>query len=728
MSDDPTSAPDPSSTVEPAPEAGFEFGGRLVFAVLALCALFYTYQFRENAMNRVQGPFIADSVEYLTMARYITDDVPLTVKPVRSGLFPMMLAVPILLERIWVDTGEAVMGGPEDPSIALWVLFLFNAFAIFGAYRLGRALRGPLTGLLAAFFTAILPLFTQWSLDYCTDVPAATFGVWALVYWAERKHFRVGLMLGLAVLMRYQCLIPLGAFFAVPVLFRNWKILYRMTLGLLPAVFILGVGDYFFWGEPFHSFMLFVPRQLTTFLPAGLVSRIFPLEAAPGLPVAPMNLALEAIAAKSKFWYFERSPETLGKVLGSLLLLYPLARRSMRSKSGADMSVWIIVTTVFVLSMQRYKESRYLIAVVPIIAAISASGALWAITLVVKKLGRTRPLGAIVGTALLLWLGSYFLRTSLWLQRELRLAPFGAHIEALASIPEVARPCTIGINRPWLLLQDHPMQASGGWYWFSRDFASVDVSRMGNYFKQTPDKWMNSGGNKILEDIDYFVIPTPNEAGEFGKLRWLNEHTVFDGYFYNPNENDWNCLLLRSNAGSDEEKPFWELNDERAREGVELAEFRAGVELISIEAQKLPNVRNAFKIDTRWRLPNAGPVRITANVSVKNADGAVIGSFNVLLVHNEDYDRRERSGIAMRESDYVYLIGRPGLEQLSFEVDVDVVVVSGEQPLPGLMKLPGESDFRSGEQAIFRLTIPVEPLSTPTESGVSQERQSTRSG
>ena len=728
MSEDLTPSPGSSPTAEGAPEAGFEFGGRLAFAVLALCALFYAYQFRVNALNRVQGPYIADSVEYLTMARYITDDVPLTVKPVRSGLFPLMLAVPILLERLWLDDGAAVMGGPEDPSIALWVLFLFNAFAIYGAYRLGRVLRGPLTGLLAAYFTALLPLFTQWSLDYLTDVPAATFGVWALVYWAERKPFRVGLMLGLAVLMRYQCLIPLAAFFAVPVLFRNWKTLYRMTLGLLPAVFILGVGDYFFWGEAFHSFMLFVPRQLTTFLPAGIVSKIFPLEAASNHPVAPMNVALEAIAAKSKFWYFERSPQTLGKVLACLLLLYPLARRSMRTKSGADMSVWIIVSTVLVLSFQRYKEARYLIAIVPIVAAIGASGALWAVTLFVKKLGHKRPLAVIVGAGLLLWLGTFYMRTSLWLQRDARLAPFGSHIEAIASIPQEARPCTIGITRPWLLLRDYPMRASGGWYWFSRDFASVDISRVSNYFKQTPDKWMAAGGSSLLDDIDYFVTPLPKEASEFGKLRWLNGHTVFDGYFYNPNENDWNCLLLRSSAGLDVEQPFWNLNDERAREGAELAEFRAGVHLISIDAKRLPNARNAVKVDTRWRLPNAGPVRITGRVLVKNSTGALIGSFDVLMVRNEDYDRRERSGVAMRETDYVSLIGRPGLEELRFDVEVDVVVVSGESPRPGLLKTPGESEFRSGEQAVFKLTIPVESESGSAAPPVPPKYRPTRSG
>ena len=573
MSDDQTALDDSSSTVETGPEAGFEFGGRLLFALLALCALFYAYQFRVNALNRVQGPFIADSVEYLTMARHITDDVPLTIKPVRSGLFPIMLAVPMLLERLWVDNSGTVMGGAEDPSIALWVLFLFNAFAICGAYRLGRVLRGPLTGLLAAFFTAILPLFTQWSLDYLTDVPAATFGVWALVYWAERKPFRVGLMLGLAVVMRYQCLIPLAAFFAVPVLFRNWKTLYRMSFGLLPAVFILGVVDHFYWGEAFHSFMLFVPRQLTTFLPAGIVSKIFPLEATPGLPaVAPMNVALEAIVAKSKFWYFERSPHTVGKILGCLLLLYPLARRSMRTKSGADMSVWIIVATVFVLSMQRYKESRYLVAIVPIVAAIGASGALWIITLVVKKLGRKRPLGMIVGGALLLWLGNSYVQTSLWLQRDAHLAPFGAHIDALAAIPKEARPCTVGTNRPWLLLKDYPLQASGGWYWFSRDFASVDTSRMTNYFRQTPDKWASVRRSSLLTEVDYFVTPLPDERSEFRMMRWLNEHSVFEGYFFNYNDNDSNCLLdndsncllLRSNAGTELGKPFWDLDDERA--------------------------------------------------------------------------------------------------------------------------------------------------------------------
>ena len=163
-------------------------------------------------------------------------------------------------------------------------------------------------------------------------------------------------------------------------------------------------------------------------------------------------------------------------------------------------------------------------------------------------------------------------------------------------------------------------------------------------------------------------------------------------------------------------------------EGAELAEFRAGVHLISIEAQRLPGVRNAVKVDTRWRLPNSGPVKIIADVVVKNANGARIGAFEVFLVHDEDYDRRERSGVAMRATDYVNLIGKPGLEELSFEVEVDIVVVSGEGPRPGLLKVPGEPEFRSGERAVFRLTIPVESEDSSPEPSLPPRREPTRSG
>ncbi len=691
----------------PSGEEGFEFGGRWVFIALLLCALFYAFNFRTNAIARAQGPFIADGVEYLTMARHLTDDISLTVKPVRSGVFPLLLAVPLWLEKVW--SGPSSPGGAEDPSSAMWVMYLFNALAILGAYQLGKLLRGPIAGLFAAFFTSAMPLFTQWTFNYLADVPSAAFGVWALVFWVQRKHFCVGLMLGLAVTMRYQCLIPLGAFFVVPVILRDWRALFRMSLGLAPAALVLGVADYIFWGEAFHSIMLFVPRQLTTFLPAGVVSKLFPVEALPGIAEASMNLELEAIAAKSRWWYFEESSRLLTRGLVYLFLLYPLARRSMRSKSGADMTLWIVATTVLVLSLQRYKESRYLIAVVPLIAALGASSALWGVTLVVRVLGKTKWYAVGVGTALLLGAGHVFVQASAWHQRDIQYRPFGAVMDAVNSIPSASRPCNVGLDRPWILWEQYPIRTTSGWLWFSDDFAILDFGIVAHIFAIPPEEWSSFGKRHLLRDLDYVVVSDPGSSAE-GRRRWFNEYNEFAGYFYDPRENQFDCLLLRSNGGSKLNRPFWDIDDKRAREEPELASFGTNVQLIALDAEQLSTGRNSVKIDLRWRLPAEEMQALTAHVKVFSPEKTLIAQFDSALIPRDAYEQQARRGAALRTTHYVGLRTVRDLEKLGFEI----AVTASENPEQGShvlpLKVPGVEEPRTGSAAGFRSWIPLDPV------------------
>ena len=49
------------------------------------------------------------------------------------------------------------------------------------------------------------------------------------------------------------------------------------------------------------------------------------------------------------------------------------------------------------------------------------------------------------------------------------------------------------------------------------------------------------------------------------------------------------------------------------------------------------------------------------------------------------------------------------MEELTFQIRVDVSVMGGGPPLPGLVRVPGEDGERVGEEAYFELTVPALP-------------------
>ena len=710
-------------------DSSLEFGDRRSFVLLALAALLLAAGIRWEAQARIQGPLIADSIEYITMARHATEGASLAVKPVRSGFFPLMLAVPLYLQEYFTGEAGSVHGvGTEDPSIALSVLLLFNLLSIFGTYRLGRLLRGPWTGLLAAFFVSILPEFTRWSMDYLTDIPAAAFGLWALVYWVERKPFRVGLMLGLAVAVRYQCLIPLGAFFLVPLLLRRWKDLFLMFMGLLPAMAILGAVDFYYWGEAFHTLMLFVPRQLTTFLPAELVAKFFPIGPSGALPAVEVNQAVEAIVAKDKLWYLDQSAALFSRTLLYPILLFPLARRSLRSRSGADMTLWITAFTLLVLSVQRYKEPRYLVAIVPMLAVLSSIGVMWVVDQVTRKLGRTTPLATSVGAVLLLGVGAAYSEACQTIQRRMQLKPFGSYANAVDSIPVVCRPSSIAMERRWLVSENHPIRATGGLSWFSNDFATLELEFAVPYFQADPATWEQLPLYEFLKQIDYFVIPAPSTRGEMLRQRWLNQNTLFDGYFYELGENEVASLRLRSGFIDENRAPFWNCHDERARQGDALAMFETNVEFVSVEVEALPTSPTAVRIDTRWRLPVFDGARITAVINVLDSKGRRVANFPIWLIPHDDYGHVERSGVALRETNYVNLLAMPADGQLDIGVRVFTVTEKSADPLPQKLELPGSEEVWEKGAAQYRQIVPIQPSQPLWQPPASTELDSKNSG
>ncbi len=630
--------------------------GRRGFWFLALLACATFVVFRWSAYLRVQSPLIADSIEYSTIARSLLSDDAFRLKPVRSPFFSLLLAIPLVPERLIAGAG------PLDLTPALLVPLLSAVLAVLGTYRLGVLIFGPWAGLSGAFLLGVLPVLTYWSSDWLTDAAGAAAVVWAIVFWLEKKVFRVGVVLGVGVLLRYQGLIPMAAFFAVPVLTRRWRDLFRLSLGFLPMFALLGVLDAWYWGAPFRSLSTFVPRQLTTFLPVDMVGEVIPVDAVQTMPVPPDDSAVEAVTAKARTWYVERAPEVFGWPLLVCFLAFPLAAwklRARETRAAVVLSLWIAGATLILLSFQRYKTERYLLGIAPMVAALGGASAAWFADAFARRAGSwSRPLSMLFLAILHTW-------TCWELQSVQRYRPFASFVDAVETIPAAARPCTVAVGRSWVLAPEHQFEVAERGALYSRDFTIYDIGLLIPYLSLPSEEQATSPFRTLVESVDYYAIYPPDSEATQPHLTWINENTVFDGLFFDPKENRRPLLRLRRDEREDRERPLWDRDDPLARNGDVRARFTtrdASVDtelvLVDVDVSPIAGGALALRLDLRWRLPTREGVTLRAEVRIGDEHGLLVADPFALIprlpVVAEPY-----RGAALRISRYLTCLRPP---------------------------------------------------------------------
>lgn len=694
-------------------------GGRVVFAALLVAALAVTGWFRREAWSRTEAPFLADSVEYLLMGRAPVTGEAMPVKPVRPGVFGAILTVPFRIqERL----------SPEGASLGyragLVVPLLFWILAVLGTYRLGCLLAGRWAGLLAAFYVAVQPQFVYWSSDFLTDVPAAAAGVWAVVLWIEHKPLRSGVLLGTSVVLRYQSLIPMAAFLAVPLATRRWKDLGLLLLGLLPPAAALGMADAFYWGTPFHSFLLYVPRQLTTFLPLELVQKILPVEAVQTLKPVQEGVGLEAIAHKPAAWYLTEAPKLYTWELLVPLLLAPLASRRLRSRAGALFALWIAAATLVVLSIQRYKEIRYVLFVSPLLAALAASGASAVgqrLAALARRVVPHRPaLAALVLPGLFLVLGAAYTRRAAEIQSHLRYRPFGNTVEAFESIPAAQRPFSVVLKQPWLMAVRHSWDSCTGNSWYSPPVRMLDLDLTHPYFGAPPNRRKSFRYAPALEEMDYFIVRPSYVAGDRSMWRWLNERTLFDGYFLDWRENLEGVVRLKNRRLGSGPPPFWRTGDPAARDGAVVASFhplsgshRFELEWIGAEVRALPGRGHPARVQSRWRLPRLPESAVWSELTVRNPAGRWLATFREWVLPDDPLERRQRGGAALSTSAYGGLAAGPG-DELVVELRAGALAREGPKRISIELGAEGPGARRDASGWLAREVVRVLPPEPPS--------------
>ncbi len=259
----------------------------------------------------------------------------------RNWAFPGLLGGWL---RLW-----AALGVTNPRTLALLVFSLcagFQALGTLSLYAWVSERDGAKAGLVAA---ATFAAWGGWLVyagrplsDAVTIAPLLA-ALWRTGRARQSGKLRdgswVGLLLGLAFLVRYP-----SAVFAVPIgisllLGRRWRALAGTAVGGALVLAFLGALDFATWGAPFHSLVRFVDFNL------------FSGAAATHFGSAPLSKFLPILASMLPvvlLWHFGRG----------------LRRLELAAGTFAFYLAFVLVTP--------HKEARFLVPLMPLFAAIAA--------------------------------------------------------------------------------------------------------------------------------------------------------------------------------------------------------------------------------------------------------------------------------------------------------------------------------------------------------------------
>ncbi|WP_340682726.1 ArnT family glycosyltransferase [Amycolatopsis coloradensis] len=206
--------------------------------------------------------FNSDEAVYAGQAAALAGD------PALSGLFPIFRAHPLLFQAI-LSLGFS--GGMGDTGARLMSV-TFGLSTVVAVYLLGKLLYGPKTGLVAAFFIAIMPYHVVVTRQVLLDGPETFFAVVTLYcvarFCSERTpgwlYSAAGVM-GLTLLTKESAAILVLAVFMFFVLHREFRIRPRdllVVLAITSAVFVayplsLSLSDRASTGQNYLVWQLF---------------------------------------------------------------------------------------------------------------------------------------------------------------------------------------------------------------------------------------------------------------------------------------------------------------------------------------------------------------------------------------------------------------------------------------------------------------------------------------
>jgi phosphatidylinositol glycan class B len=240
--------------------------------------------------------------------------------------------------------------GLSDPLTVVPLLRMpFVALAVYGVYlawRVGTRLAGERAGDLAALLAAFAPLSLLLDFRTTTEAASAPVVLLALLALIEGRIVGAGAWFALLVFLRPTNVILALTALACLLLARKFRDSGRLAMGALPVTLAGGLLDWITWGSPFHHLIEYVR----------------------------FNWAESGAAS-----FGVEGPWEYGRILLAnapliTLLLVPATVGLVR-KSREAMAPLVVAWLYLIFhSAIGHKEPRFLLPVLPLLAALSAAG------------------------------------------------------------------------------------------------------------------------------------------------------------------------------------------------------------------------------------------------------------------------------------------------------------------------------------------------------------------
>lgn len=339
------------------------------------------------AWAALDGYQIADSVEFLERARsLVRGEAMVDSVSIRPVGFSALL-VPLFVVGDWL--------GLADQRALAWCSYLLQIalglLLVHRVARIGAALGGRNTGLVAALFVGANPLFLQYSAQAESGIASAlclALGIERfLVRGTRREQFIGGLWLGAGFLVAYKSLVVILAIALVLFARDRWK--HRGSWLSIAAGVALAIGvqtliDWAMYGRPGASVVTYLVTNFGSVLYSTLHRFGFSSLAAPIYELvarhqgfdfdAPTDPSAQPIRGLQSFlWYFENFPQMLvWPVLAGFLL--GLARSVVQARWTTTLLGFAFLVFAAVTSNKGSKDFRLWIPILPCLAPLSAWG------------------------------------------------------------------------------------------------------------------------------------------------------------------------------------------------------------------------------------------------------------------------------------------------------------------------------------------------------------------
>jgi GPI mannosyltransferase 3 len=184
----------------------------------------------------------------------------------------------------------AAVGVTSGAGLAIGVKLIFAALAVATFYPMlrmaeawGGVFAAALLGVVASVFPAGL-IYGSRAMSEVASAPFLTWGLWLLWPWGMgragkaaayvtvptlggwsgglRRLLIVGLLFGLATLVRYQNGILLPAILLIVLARRSFRAAALLAIGIVAVLLLGGLLDWVTWGKPFRSLIVYVRFNL----------------------------------------------------------------------------------------------------------------------------------------------------------------------------------------------------------------------------------------------------------------------------------------------------------------------------------------------------------------------------------------------------------------------------------------------------------------------------------